>query len=109
MNQPKAYLIQTATELAAIASPVRNQIRLAMEMMGACSISELADFLGRSPESLYYHIERLEQVGLVVRADTRETSSGRTDSVYSLRASRVRVRTALAPEPPRSSLPRGSS
>ena len=93
MGKKKTFLIDNEKQLREIATPVRNEIRLAMEMLGRCSIAELAEHMRRSAESLYYHIRKLENAGLVVQVDTR-IANGREEAVYSLCAPRMRVDTS---------------
>lgn len=93
-KKPRLYLIQNAAEMDAGFSPVRNQIRLVMEMLGDCDIHEIARQLGRSPESLYYHVQKMEAAGLVHRVE-RESVTGRDGAVYTLRARRIRIDTSV--------------
>ena len=90
----KTYFIENTDQLREIVAPVRNQIRLAIEMLGECSVSELGERLGRSPESLYYHIRKLESVGLMLQTGTREVR-GREEALYSMCAPRVRMNTTI--------------
>jgi len=46
--------------------------------------------MGRSPESLYYHVKALVAVGIVVEDDTRRVGR-RTETVYRLSAPRIRI------------------
>ena len=87
---PKLHLIRHPAEAEAAFSPIRNQIRLAMEMLGDCTVNEIARHLGRSAESLYYHLRILQQAGLV-QATGQQSSGTRSETVYRLRAKRVRV------------------
>ena len=44
----------------------------AISDIAPCSISELAFELGRSPQSLYYHIDILREVGLINQVGSRK-------------------------------------
>lgn len=77
----KRYVLRSAAELEAIVSPVRHHLLRALSMLGRCSVKELAQQLGRSPESLYYHLRALEAAGLVVERGERVVG-GRTEALY---------------------------
>lgn len=94
MSKKTTHLIDSTKQLKEIISPARNELRLAMEMLGPCTVSELAEHTGRSAESLYYHIRKLESVGLVVKCDTH-FSHGHEEAVYRMCADRVRVDTEV--------------
>ncbi|MGI9516652.1 MAG: ArsR/SmtB family transcription factor [Pirellulaceae bacterium] len=89
-KRPELYLIRQPEEAEAAFSPIRNQIRLAMEMLGESTVNEIASHLGRSAESLYYHFRILQKAGLVQVAG-QQADSGRAETVYRLRAKRIRV------------------
>lgn len=74
----------------ALASPIRHQIHLAMEMLGLCTVNELAQRMGRVPETLYYHVRRLERVGILEQTGSR-VGGGRDEAVYQLKGERLRV------------------
>ena len=90
MKRPKTLVISTAEQLKALVTPVRNQIHLQMEMLGECTIAELAAAMEREPESLYYHIHRLQRVGVVIQVGER-SFNGRSEAVYALAGERIRV------------------
>ena len=52
-------------QLRALASPVRQEIIDAVTASGPISISTLARVLGRTPHALYFHIRKLESLGLL--------------------------------------------
>lgn len=90
MPRDPEFLVSTVGQMEALASPVRHQVHLAMEMLGACSVNELAERMGRVPETLYYHVRRLEKVGIVKQIGSRIVA-GREEAVYQLKAKRLRV------------------
>ena len=94
MYKKTTHQIESTKQLKEIISPARNELRLAMEMLGPSTVAELAEHTGRSPESLYYHIRKLESVGLVVKCDPR-ISHGHEEAVYRMCADRVRVNTEI--------------
>lgn len=77
-------------QMEAIGSPVRNLVSLTLAMLRRASIAELAAHLGRSPESLYYHVRRLQAVG-IVEPCARRLVNGRAEALYRLVGGRLRV------------------
>ncbi len=90
MARNQEILISTVEQMEALASPVRQQIHVAMEMLGSCSVNELAHWMHRVPETLYYHVRMMEAVGILEIATTRNSGS-RTETVFRLKGKRVRV------------------
>ena len=79
----KPYRIRRRDQMVALASPVRQEMIDALQAGGPCSISELAGLLGRAPDALYYHVRKLEDVGLMVPHG--QVKAGRRDAaVYDL-------------------------
>ena len=76
--------------MAALASPVRWQIADALATHGPSSIREIAARLGRSAAGLYYHVNALVEVGVVVLVGARPTER-RAEAVYRLVAPRLVV------------------
>ncbi len=83
-------LVTTVEQMEALASPVRFQIHLAMELLEICSINELAERMDREPETLYYHVRLLERVGIVVRAGSR-AAGARKEALYRLMGRRLQI------------------
>ena len=90
MSKEPEFLISTVAQMEALASPVRHQIHLVMEMLGECSVNEMAERMERVPETLYYHVRRLEKVGILVQGGSRRVG-GRDEVIYQLKAKRLRV------------------
>lgn len=90
MSPRKTHWISSKKQLAELIRPVPYEIRLAMEMLGPCTVSELAEHLGRSAESLYYHIRKLEAVGLIEPSES-VVRNRREEIVYRLCADRIRL------------------
>jgi hypothetical protein len=102
-------------QLQVIASPGRDEIIDAVSIIGPCTISELAEFLGRSRNGLYYHIRALRDCGIFLESfqtgggkqrTARYDALGRPIIVYFdlatpksrkavLQLAHARVRTAL--------------
>ena len=86
----KRYWISSARQIKALTSPVRHQMHLVMEMLGPCSVRELASRMGREPATLYYHVKLLERVGIITKSGTR--GAGRNEEIiYALAQEHVRV------------------
>lgn len=75
------YRIRSTRQIEALTSPARQEVVDGLEVAGPCSIAELAELLGRAPDSLYYHVRKLEGVGLIVRAGTRGEGA-RAEALY---------------------------
>lgn len=84
------YRIRTARQIEALASPARQELVDSLAVSGPLSIAELAGDLGRAPDSLYYHVRQLEQVGLVVRRGTRP-AGGRSEALFDVPAGRMLI------------------
>ena len=89
-GRKKALRIKSAEQLRALRTPLRQEIVQAFMRLGACTVGELADELGREPATLYYHVHALEEAGIAVETDKRR-GGGRPESVYSLVAERIMI------------------
>ena len=89
------FFVSTPRQLAAIASPGREDIIDAISLIGACSASELARFLGRSAHSLYYHLRALRDCGLIVET-VRSRKGARETAYYDVPARPMAVRFDLS-------------
>lgn len=65
------FPIRDARSVEALTSPARQEIVDGVQALGPCSIAELAELLGRAPDSLYYHVRKLERAGLIVSRGAR--------------------------------------
>lgn len=81
MTARPLYRIREPRQIAALASPARQELVDGLQALGPVSIAELARSLGRAPDSLYYHVRALSKVGLVVQAGTR-TAGPRPEALY---------------------------
>ena len=82
------FVIRRAEQLVALASPVRCRIVDTLSAGGPSSVRQIAARLGRKPESLYYHIRALVDVGLVISKGKRRVGR-RAEAVYQLVAPRL--------------------
>lgn len=63
-----------ARQRQALSSPMRLEILGQFTSPGGMSIREVAQRMGRSPGSLYYHFRMMEEVGLLKRVGKRSTA-----------------------------------
>lgn len=75
-------LIADPAAITVLASPVRQELVDTVEALGAASIAELAEQLGRPADGLYYHVEILRRAGLLVAAAGRRSRTGRSERRY---------------------------
>jgi DNA-binding transcriptional ArsR family regulator len=76
----KPFLITSAKQLQVLASPGREEIVDVVALIGPCSITELAAVLGRSRNSLYYHVRALRDCGLLI--EMRRSGEGKKMTAY---------------------------
>lgn len=77
MVKNRHYLIERSDQLEALTSPVRMEILSAVEALGPCTAAELAASLGRAQSSLYFHLEQLLEVGLLLKEERPEGAAYR--------------------------------
>ena len=94
----RELVIRTAKQLRALRTPLRQEIVRALTRLGAASVRELADELGREPATLYYHVHALVKAGLV-RDDGLRKLGGRPEKLYSLVAQRILIDRDSASRP----------
>ncbi|MEQ8768644.1 MAG: helix-turn-helix domain-containing protein [Planctomycetota bacterium] len=75
------FPIEREDQIEALSSPVRQEIVDLVQASGTCSIAEMATWLGRPADSLYYHVRLLEKVGLLVPKGTRPAGP-RQEALY---------------------------
>lgn len=76
-NNPR-NIIERADQLRAIASTTRHAICQIVMVQGEASVREIAYQLGRQPASLYKHIDRLLEVGLL--RETGRVATGKREA-----------------------------
>jgi DNA-binding transcriptional ArsR family regulator len=82
MNTSRSnYIIRSKRQMRALAAPTRQEIVDVLPGLGTVSVAELATALGRPPDSLYYHLRMLKNVGLVLSAGSR-TVNGRPEALF---------------------------
>lgn len=78
--EPSRYVVESLSQLQAIASPIRQEIIDVIQARGQCSIGDLAEELGRPADGLYYHVRALLAEGLL-RQSSRKADNGRDERV----------------------------
>ena len=84
------YVIREPEQLAAIRSPVRQEIVDALAGTAIRTVAEIASMLGRSPHSLYHHVRVLERVGLILNMGI-ERRNRRDETLYATPARRLLI------------------
>lgn len=97
-NPTRFFPIDRSAQLRALASPLRQELLDVLEGSGPCGIADLAASLGRAPDTLYFHVRRLQRVGLVVEV-ARQKVGRHTTTIYDvpgrpLRIDRTKARAA---------------
>ena len=91
LQAPKGvYVIREPEQLAAIRSPVRQEIVDVLAATGIRTVAELASMLGRSTHSLYHHVRVLERVGLLLNMGIQRRNR-RDEALYATPGRRMRI------------------
>lgn len=64
-SQAARYLVKRPEQRRALESPARLQVVDTIAALGPSSVAAVAQHLGEKRESLYFHVARLEEVGLL--------------------------------------------
>lgn len=83
MARPRLHPIASPKTWSLLVAPARIEIVEAMRMLAPCAIAEIAAVLDRPADTLYRHVEKLVDAGLVVTAGVRR-SGRRFEQVYDL-------------------------
>jgi len=81
--RPGPYVIERRDQIAALESSVRQEVIDTITAAGPRSALEIASLMGRPADALYYHIRKLQSVGLLVVSETRRRGR-RDEAVYDL-------------------------
>jgi helix-turn-helix protein len=74
-------MISRRDQVAALASPVRQELIDVLSRMDSASLADLGAVLGRPADGLYYHVRVLQRVALVVPAGSRRRA-GREEALF---------------------------
>lgn len=80
-SRAKTYRVERPEELRALESPARLQIVDTVAALGPSSVADVARHLGAKRESLYFHLKKLEEVGLL-RVVGERGSGRRSEALY---------------------------
>jgi predicted transcriptional regulator len=75
--------LNSRKEVEAVGSSLRMEIIRHLQTHGPSTVFELARRMGRSADSLYYHVRRLQEVGVLARTGTRN-GGRREEGVFGL-------------------------
>ena len=92
MKRKAVYRVSRPDQLKAVESSVRQIILDILLNDGPSSIKDVADALGKPPDSLYYHIKLLSKVGLIMQVDSRK-SGARDEAIYDVPTERFELVT----------------
>lgn len=87
----KTQRLDQQAQVKALRSAVRQEIVDALQASGPSSVAQLAEITGRAPDSLYYHMRTLHQVGLIRQLEVRPTAS-RDEVIWDVMANEYRLR-----------------
>jgi predicted ArsR family transcriptional regulator len=89
-RRKRSLVVRDAGQLRALRTPLRQEMVRTFSRLGACTVRELADVLGREPATLYYHVHALVDSGIVRETGKRKAGT-RPESVYSLVAEKILI------------------
>lgn len=93
-TRDQTYQITDPDQLRTLVSTVRADIMDQVAAFGPLSVREIGQLTGTAPSSLYHHIQRLAEVGLLVEAGVRP-SARKPEQLYDTPAPRMRMLEAL--------------
>lgn len=66
-TERSGFEVDDPAQIRLLGSPVRNDVVLFLDGEGPATVASIARGLGRPADTLYYHLGRLEEAGLIVR------------------------------------------
>lgn len=87
----RTYWIERRDQLETLCSPLRQDIVDTLAQMGPASVADLAERLGRQPESLYYHVRSLLDVELLLE-DGERALPRHKEKLYTTPGRTMRIR-----------------
>ena len=84
----------TREQREALTSPLRLEILGQFIGPAPLSVRDLAERMGRTPHSIYYHVHLLARVGLLREVEPRVGGAGRNEAVYQPVQETIRVDSA---------------
>lgn len=95
MARHRPIVLTRPEELRAVSGLVAHRIVAVMERLRSATVAELAERTGTEAGSLYYHVRKLRNVG-VLRETERRSTGGRDEVVYELAGSEVVIDSSRA-------------
>jgi len=89
--------LNSRKDVEAVGSSLRMEIIRHLQTHGPSTVFELARRMGRSADSLYYHVRRLQEVGVLARTGTRN-GGRREEGVFGLSGEPLTVTVESAGE-----------
>lgn len=80
-DRHEVFVLTRAEQLRALGATATHDVFLGLLKIGEGSIAEIAMAIGKTPHSLYHHMEKLQSVGLVLPAGKRR-SGARIEQLY---------------------------
>lgn len=80
---PVRVSLNSRKDVEAVGSTLRMEILRHLQTHGPSTVFELARRMGRSADSLYYHVRRLQEVGVLARTGTR-SGVRREEGIFAL-------------------------
>lgn len=96
-------LIADPVQIRCLAGARRYDILARLQVAGALSVRELAEWLGAKPSALYHHIQQLLDADLI-RTDGHRVVNRRREQLYAARSPHMRISRDLARPAVRDSL-----
>jgi DNA-binding transcriptional ArsR family regulator len=87
--RPKTRIL-TTEQLKCLASPIRNDVFTTLRSLKRASVGEIALSLGKSAETIHYHVRALEGANLIEQVAKRKTER-RPEAIYSSTADTYRL------------------
>ncbi|MCA9253605.1 MAG: helix-turn-helix transcriptional regulator [Phycisphaerales bacterium] len=82
MNRSRDFKIDDVGQIQLLRSTVRQEIVDTVHALRECSLREVAEYIGRPADGLYYHANALIDGGLLVKTGEKETDR-RPEATYS--------------------------
>lgn len=80
-DYPEKFILDRPDQLRALGATATHDAFIGLLNIGEGGVADIAKAIGKSPHSLYHHMEKLVNVGLVLPAGERR-SGARTEQIY---------------------------
>lgn len=88
MDTTSPILLRRPEDVRIVTSPIASQIVSIMERTRRNTVGELAELVGIEAGSLYYHVRKLNKIGVLLEHDKLSTG-GRQEVVYELAGTEI--------------------